>query len=130
MGKESKNYRTLDMYLRLCEGKVLNKKEEASRFEVDERSIQRDIDDIRGFIDEKCLGCGDTREVIYDRSKKGFVMIGAEQYEHECVLEAEVYGKGCLMWLLSQGDRLEILRPESLREDMKEMLLKMLDRYQ
>lgn len=39
MGKESKNYRTLDMYLRLCEGKIVNKKEEAIRFEVDERSI-------------------------------------------------------------------------------------------
>ena len=70
---------------------------------------------------------GDNPEPILDRLPTARVV---EQYEHECVLEAEVYGKGCLMWLLSQGDRLEILRPESLREDMKEMLLKMLDRYQ
>lgn len=40
MVKETKNYRTLDMYVRLCEGKIINKAEEAKRFGVDERSIQ------------------------------------------------------------------------------------------
>ena len=44
-------------------------------------------------------------------------------------IEAEVYGKGCLMWLLSQGDKVEILRPESLREEMKNTLQKMIERY-
>ena len=34
MGKESKNYRTLDMYIRLCEGKIINKTEESWKFEV------------------------------------------------------------------------------------------------
>lgn len=53
MERESKNFRTLDMYVRLCEGKIINKAEEARRFNVDERSIQRDIDDIRTFLDER-----------------------------------------------------------------------------
>ena len=48
--KWSKNSRVLDLYVRLCEGKIINKEEEAKRFQVDERSIQRDIDDIRAFI--------------------------------------------------------------------------------
>lgn len=335
MEKESKNFRTLDMYVRLCEGKIINKVEEARRFSVDERSIQRDIDDIRAFLDERSISSGDGRTIEYNRSKKGFIMVGAEpsmmtnseilavtkillesraftkrelknildklvegcvplknmklvselisnekyhyvelnhkeyiqdklweigfdiqehnlvsiryarasapresikrilepisimfseyyfylnafiveqessgkyvhkynypaifridriknykkldekfkvayanrfeegefrkriqfmyagrlqniklkfygdnpepildrlptarvleQYEHECVIEAEVYGKGCLMWLLSQGDKVEILRPESLREEMKQTLLSMLERYQ
>ena len=78
MGKESKNYRTLDMYIRLCEGKTINKAEESRKFEVDERSIQRDIDDIRSFIEDKRLSAGDAREIIYDRAKKGFVLIGGE----------------------------------------------------
>ena len=78
MGKESKNYRTLDMYIRLCEGKTINKAEESRKFEVDERSIQRDIDDIRSFIEDKRLSAGDVREIIYDRAKKGFVLIGEE----------------------------------------------------
>ena len=78
MEKESKNFRTLDMYVRLCEGKTVNKTQEARRFNVDERSIQRDIDDIRSFLDERSLNSGDCRTIEYDRSKKGFIMTGAE----------------------------------------------------
>lgn len=78
MGKESKNFRTLDMYVRLCEGKTVNKAEEAHRFGVDERSIQRDIDDIRAFLNERSMNSGDGRTIEYDRTKKGFVMAGAE----------------------------------------------------
>jgi len=78
MEKESKNFRTLDMYVRLCEGKIINKVEEARRFSVDERSIQRDIDDIRAFLDERSTSSGDGRTIEYDRSKKGFIMAGAE----------------------------------------------------
>lgn len=75
--KESKNIRSLDMYARLCEGKTISKSVEALRFDVDERSIQRDIDDIRAFIDERRMS-GDGRTIEYDRSKKGFIMIGDE----------------------------------------------------
>ena len=77
MMKQSKNYRTLDMYARLCEGKSINKTEEACRFGVDERSIQRDIDDIRAFLDERSMS-GDGRKIEYDRTKKGYVMAGNE----------------------------------------------------
>ena len=74
-----KNARTLDMYARLCEGRIINKKQEADRFGVDERSIQRDIDDIRAFLcDRSGDSAADTRAVVYDRSKEGFVMTGAE----------------------------------------------------
>lgn len=38
MEKETKNFRTLDRYVRLCEGKTVNKAEEARRFNVDECS--------------------------------------------------------------------------------------------
>ncbi|OUN91273.1 WYL domain-containing protein [Blautia sp. An46] len=79
MSKESKNQRTLDMYVRLCEGKVINKKTESQKFGVDERSIQRDIDDIRAFLCDRSESNGrDTREVVYDRTKEGFIMIGDE----------------------------------------------------
>lgn len=77
MSKESKNYRTLDMYVRLCEGKTVNKSEASRKFGVDERSIQRDIDDIRAFLDERSMS-GDGRTIEYDRTKKGFVMLGEE----------------------------------------------------
>lgn len=74
----NKNLRTLDLYLRLCEGKSINKTEESTRFNVDERSIQRDIDDIRAFLNERSVTNGDSREIIYDRTKKGFIMVGSE----------------------------------------------------
>ena len=75
---EAKNFRTLDMYVRLCEGKMIKKTEEAQKFSVDERTIQRDIDDIRAYIEEQRLERGDARDVVYDRAKKGFVLTGAE----------------------------------------------------
>lgn len=78
MDKQSKNFRILDMYVRFCEGKIINKSEEARRFSVDERSVQRDIDDIRAFLDERSISCKDIRTIEYDRTKKGFVMKGAE----------------------------------------------------
>lgn len=77
--KSSKNNRILSLYVNLCEGKVINKSEAAKKFNVDERSIQRDIDDIRAFLDEQRTGdSADNRTIEYDRSKKGFVMAGEE----------------------------------------------------
>lgn len=76
--KQAKSNRTLDMYIRLCEGKTISKFEESRNFGVDERSIQRDIDDIRAFLDEQNVKKGDTREIVYDRTKKGFIMVGDE----------------------------------------------------
>ena len=63
------------MYARLCEGKVINKLEESQRFGVDERSIQRDIDDIRAFLDNRLT---EYKTIEYDRNKKGFVMTSSE----------------------------------------------------
>lgn len=72
-GKLSKNYRILDLYERLCAGKVIRKAEEARRFGIDQRSIQRDIDDIRAFLDEQTVaGNGNGRRIMYDRQEKGF----------------------------------------------------------
>lgn len=75
MEKYSKSARTLDMYIRLCEGKILNKADEAEKFGVDERSIQRDIDDIRSFLDERAVrNAGTYGKIEYDRAKKGFML--------------------------------------------------------
>ena len=44
--------RVLQIYTKLTDGYVVNKSEEAARYGVNERSIQRDIDSIRNFLDE------------------------------------------------------------------------------
>lgn len=77
--KSNKNFRTLDIFVRLSQGKIIHKSEEASNFGVDERSIQRDIDDIRAFLAEQCVkNTADSRSVEYHRGEKGFVMKGIE----------------------------------------------------
>ena len=70
----SKNIRTLKIYTRLCEGKVINKTEEAERYHVDERSIQRDITDIRSFLADRAANDGnDVRDIVFDKEKKGII---------------------------------------------------------
>ena len=69
---------------------------------------------------------GNNPEPILDRLPTARVV---EQYENECTIEAEVYGKGIIMWLLSQGSKVEVLKPESMREEMKKTLKEMLDLY-
>ena len=79
LDKQSKNQRILSIYVRLCEGKTIHKAAEAEYFGVDARSIQRDIDDIRAFLDDRQTKKGtDNRSIVYDRIKKGYVLTGAE----------------------------------------------------
>ena len=66
-----KTFRVLSMYDRMMAGKVLVKRFEAERFGVDERSIQRDLEDIRTHLaDER----RDDVELVYDRRRMGYVM--------------------------------------------------------
>ena len=53
---------------------MINKAEEAQYYGVNERSIQRDIDDIREFLDAEAMDKGEINSVIYDRVKKGYCM--------------------------------------------------------
>ena len=67
-----KGFRILKIYSDLLEGKVVKKKEYAEYFGVHERSIQRDIDDIRSFMDMENSKTGVLNSVIYDRTNKGY----------------------------------------------------------
>ena len=70
---------------------------------------------------------GENPEPILDRLPTARII---EQYSDEYTIEAEVYGKGVIMWLLSQGSKVEVLRPESMREEMKHVLHDMLKLYE
>ena len=70
--EKDKTNRVLAIYTKLMNGAVVNKAEEASRFQVNERSIQRDIDDIRNFLEETDDPVNVYNTVIYDRSAKGY----------------------------------------------------------
>lgn len=69
---DKKVERIINLYNRLAEGEVLNKADEAARFEVNERSIQRDLEDIRAYFANDLES---NRELIYDRTQKGYVLV-------------------------------------------------------
>ena len=71
IGKD-KVSRILTIYSKLINGAIVNKAEEATNFGVNERSIQRDIDDIRNYLEQEAFEHGVSNEVIYDREKKGY----------------------------------------------------------
>lgn len=64
--------RILAIYSKLMNGNIVNKYEEANYYQVNERSIQRDIDDIRNYLEQEATEHGVFNEVIYDREKKGY----------------------------------------------------------
>ncbi len=70
--KKDKAARLLSMYDRLSSGKILLKAEEAEYFEVNEKSIQRDIEEIREYLDEQAALTGSRKELIYDYKNHGY----------------------------------------------------------
>lgn len=70
--KSDKTARVLKLYTKLMNGCTINKTEEAQSSGVNERSIQRDIDDIRNFLDNEAANGGYINSVIYDRAEKGY----------------------------------------------------------
>lgn len=76
--------RIINIYNRLENGEVLNKAEEASRFGVNEKSIQRDFEDIRAYFMDAHES---NKELIYDRSEKGYKLVRKEQ---NCLTNSEI----------------------------------------
>ena len=73
-GKEGKSNRALSIYSRLMNGRVIYKSEEANRFEVTEKTIQRDIEQIRAFLDDQAATDGIPNNLRYDHYLKGYVI--------------------------------------------------------
>lgn len=67
--------RQLTIYQTLLTGAPVTKKDLVARFDVDERSIQRDISNIRNFIAEENL----ELELEYRRSTKAYQLVGKTQ---------------------------------------------------
>lgn len=72
--KNDKIERVLSIYTKLMNGYHVNKMEEAQNYGVHERSIQRDIDDIRNFLELDAENSGYVNSIIYDRVTKGYRM--------------------------------------------------------
>ena len=72
--KKRKMDRVLDLYTKLLSGAMINKEEEAKAYGVNERSIQRDIDDIRSYLETAGMNTGQMNTVIYDRNCHGYCL--------------------------------------------------------
>lgn len=77
MSGESSNVkaqRLLSLYTRLEDGEVLNKSDEAERFNVTTKSIQRDIDTLREFFSSEYM----SQTVVYDKKLDGYYLSAKE----------------------------------------------------
>ena len=112
--KIGKIKRTLGIYTRLKNGNVINKIEEANKYGVNERSIQRDIDDIRNYLeletDEQAL----LTNVIYDRKCGGYRL---EESSSSKLTNSQILAI-CKILLDSRA---------FTKEEMKDMLAKLID---
>ena len=64
--------RVLGIYSRLMDGMLIDKAQEAVNYGVNERTIQRDIDDIRNYMDNDVENTGVINSVIYSKAEKGY----------------------------------------------------------
>ena len=87
MEKTDKVYRILDLYARLQRGETISKREEAMRFGVNEKSIQRDIEDIRVFLQKAETG-GIQNDILYDYEERAYrlKLLDGKKFTNEEVL--------------------------------------------
>ena len=112
--KSDKIERVLSIYTKLMNGYLVNKAEEAQNYGVNERSIQRDIDDIRNFLEVKSDNAGLLNTVIYDRAGKGYRL---EQIYKSKMTNSEVLAL-CKILLDSRA---------FTKSDMEEILQKLME---
>ena len=67
-----KNNRVLLLYSKLLKGQILKKNELAEQFHVSEKSIQRDLESIRDFLDRQATEGGYGNQLIYDFQERGY----------------------------------------------------------
>jgi len=76
---EYKSGRILYLYTKLISGEGINKAQEAEHFDVHQRSIQRDIDDLRAFFENQIAeGLGD-KQLVYDKSMNCYCLRSRDQ---------------------------------------------------
>lgn len=124
----AKSFRLLNLYERLNRGDIINKKEFAAAFCISEKSVQRDIDDLRAYLAE-CYGAGDEVTVEYSYRNHGYYLVKKEKEFltneeilgiSKILLESRAYCREELECLL---DKLLLQATPSARINIKELIL-------
>lgn len=71
--KENKGFRLLQLYERLSRGEVVRKAELAQKFAVTDKTIQRDIEELRSYLAETRTDEGEA-SIVYERSRGGYLL--------------------------------------------------------
>lgn len=74
--KENKGFRLLQLYERLSRGEVIHKAELAQKFAVTDKTIQRDIEELRSYLAETRTDEGEA-SIVYERSRGGYLLTHA-----------------------------------------------------
>lgn len=69
---------------------------------------------------------GSSIEAVLDKLPNAEII---KENSGEYIVKTKMFGKGIKMWLLSQGDSVEVLEPEGFREDMKGTVENMRRKY-
>ena len=123
-----KSFRLINMYEKLSRGDIINKKQFASEFGISEKSVQRDIDDLRAYLFETYEN-GDDVTIEYDYTKCGYRLI---KQEREFLTNEEIFAISKIL-LESRGfnkqelnmliDKLMLQATPSARINIKELIL-------
>lgn len=111
--KNDKIERILGIYTRLLKNERVNRVEEAARYGINERSIQRDINDIRSFLELNVDNSSVSNTVVYDRVDKSYKL---EQTFSSSLANSEILAV-CKVLLDSRG---------FTKEEMTEILDKLI----
>lgn len=82
----NKGFRLISIYERLNKGEILSKTRLAKDYNVTEKTVQRDIDDLRAYIAEAHYTERDTA-IEYSKIKKGYQLV---RFEREWLTNEEV----------------------------------------
>ena len=69
---------------------------------------------------------GDSIEAVLDRLPTAQIV---NKENGKYIVKGEVFGTGIKMWLLSQGDKLEVLKPENFKNEIKKTIENMMKNY-
>ena len=73
--RTNKSERVLALHEKLRSGKGIKKEEEAKRYGVDVKSIERDIDVIKSFLSDRQAETGEIREITFDRKRGEYILV-------------------------------------------------------
>lgn len=123
-----KSFRLLNLYELLSRGDIINKKDFALTFGISEKSVQRDIDDLRAYLSER-YESGDGVTVEYDYAKGGYQLVRQERENFtneeilvvsKILLESRGLNKDEINRLI---DKLLLQATPSARLNIKELIL-------